>query len=108
MALNAGQCAADPVTGLAGRVFTRLQSAGAGTLGMLPDAFTAGSPARNALAGLIEAIAGAVVEELTTSAQVHVTINTGNVGLQRYVNAAGDTVACLAPSANHVIDGVLE
>lgn len=106
MALVAGQCTADPPTGLAGRMFTKLQTAGASTLGMQPAAFTAGSPARNALAGLLEALAGAVVDEIAANASVAVTITTGNLGLQQY-DIGGGPIDTLAPSAQRVLNGTI-
>ncbi len=76
MALVVGQCTVNPVTGMAGRIFTRLQTTGASILGMQASAFTEGSDARNALAGLIEAIAKGVVDEIAANGKARVVAGT--------------------------------
>ncbi len=73
MALVKGQCTTDPVTGMAGRIFFYIQSVGTTTLGMSASALTQGTPARNALAALIECIVNGVVDEILLNGEAYIT-----------------------------------
>lgn len=97
MAMTAGQCTANPVTGAAGRVFTKMQAKGAATLGFNATAFTAGTPSRDALAAMVECLVEGILEEIAANGEAYITNSKG--GLQREVNNLGNAVATLAPNA---------
>lgn len=99
MAMIVGQAHADPVTGMAGRIYTAITAAGDN--GFSNTATTPGSAARNSLASFCEAIATAVVAEIQANATV--TIKTSDAGLQR--DNTGGNPATLAPSSNKTLPG---
>lgn len=96
MAMVVGQAHTDPVSGLAGRIYTAWTSAGDSGLS---SPFTATQ--RAMFAAQCEAIATAVIAEIQANATV--TIKTTDSGLQRD-NTAGNP-ATLAPTANKTLPG---
>lgn len=100
MAMTVGQAHSDPVTGMAGRIYTALT--GAGDSGLAAAATTPGSSARNALASMCEAIAAAVIAEIQASATVVIKSAAGYDGLQRDQT---DGIATIRPVADVTLPG---
>jgi len=99
MALVKGQALVDPVTGLAGRIYTKMVSNP--DAGLAAGATTVGSAARKALAAICQAFGDSVIDEIQANATV--IIKTTDAGLQRD-NTAGNP-ATLAPAANKTLPG---
>ena len=97
MALTVGQAHTDPVSGMAGRIYTALSGASDG--GLAP--MTVGTAARNSLAAICEAIATGVVAEIQANATV--LVKTSDGGLQR--DNTGGNPATLAPAATKTLPG---
>lgn len=95
MAMSVGQAHTDPVSGLAGRIWTALLAASDSGLS---SPLTANQ--RNALAAMCEAIAAGVIAELQANATV--TIHTTDAGLQ---TSAAAGVATTGPAANKTLPG---
>lgn len=99
MALVKGQALTNPVTGLAGRIYTNYMANS--DAGLAAGATAEGSAARKALAALCQAVADAVIDELQANGTV--IIKTTDAGLQRD-NTDGNP-ATLAPSTNKALPG---
>lgn len=73
MALVEGQSRVDPVTGVCGRIYTEF-TLRASYSGMVASATTAGSPARDALTAILDAVGAGVYGALVSDAVVTLTI----------------------------------
>lgn len=99
MAMVVGQAHTDPVSGMAGRIYNAMTAAT--DAGLASAATTPGTPARNSLASLCEAIATGVIAEIQANATVLVKPTDSGLQLD---NTAGNPYT-LAPLTTRTLPG---
>jgi len=111
MALSAGSIAVNPTTGAhtgSGMAFEILDAWWTAKSGDYADASIATIVAvKEGIATLLLAIAAGVVAEITTNAQVSVTVGTNDAGLQRLPPPPDAGAATVAPAAPVALAGTI-